>query len=94
MAPNSQASSAVTDPGSSGTRRSSAAIPRYGIVVVALVSWFGIRPLRFSFPEVADWLPALYLACLLVLFFFFLGDLLFRRWKEVAIFVAIRAADS
>jgi hypothetical protein len=64
---------------------------KYVSLIVALASWFGMRPLRFFSPDIADRLLDVYLACLLVLFFLFLGALLFRRWKEVAIFFAIWA---
>jgi hypothetical protein len=65
---------------------------KYALLVVALIAWFGGPLLTFSFPDLAYELQTVYLFCLLVLFFLFLGALLFRRWREVAIFFAIWAA--
>lgn len=62
---------------------------KYILLVIALVSWFGTRPLRFSLPGLANQLVFVYVACLLALFLLLLGALLFLRWKEVAIFLVI-----
>jgi hypothetical protein len=64
---------------------------KYVLLVIALTSWFSLPPLRLLFPDRFEWLVDVYFACLLALFFLFLGALLFRRWKEVAILLGIWA---
>jgi hypothetical protein len=95
MTSDSKALSPTIESGSSGAqpsaRHPTGSAIKYVLLIVALASWFGVRPLRFSFPDLADWLPIVYLACLLALFFLFFGALLFRRWKQVAILLVIWA---
>ena len=97
MTPDSEASSAVTDPGSSGTQSAASrwkpgrSAIKLTLVILVFVSWFGMPLLAFSFPLLPDRLAGLYLFCLLALFVLFLGDLFRLRWNDVAIFFGIWA---
>jgi len=97
MSSDPNVSSTIIEPGSNGTQPSGwqwspfGSAIKYVLLVIALTSWFSLPLLRLLFPDRFERLVDVYVACLLALFFLFLGALLFRRWKEVTIFFGIWA---
>jgi signal transduction histidine kinase len=99
MSSDSGQSSANPDPGRGGAassirRRRSLRLPlAYALFAAILANWIATPLLLFSQPTLTYTLIWVYLACLLGLFYLFLGALFrfWRRWKEVAILLAIGA---
>ena len=79
---------------SSARRGKSLRLPlAYALFAAILADWVACPLILFSYPTFSYKLIWVYLACVLALFFLFLGALFrfWRRWKEVAIFLAIGA---
>jgi hypothetical protein len=99
MSSESEQSSANPEPDGNGAassvrRRKSMRLPlAYTLFAAILANWIASPLLLFSHPTLTYKLIWVYLACLLALFFLFLGALVrfWRRWKEVPIFLAIGA---
>jgi hypothetical protein len=99
MSSDSEPTASDAEPGRSGAassvrRTKSLRLPlAYALFAAILASWIATPLLLFSHPTLTYKLIWVYLACLLVLLFLFLGALFrfWRRWKEVAIFLAIGA---
>ena len=75
-------------------RRRSLRLPlAYALFAAILANWIATPLLLFSHPTLTYTLIWVYLACLLALFYLFLRALFrfWRRWKEVAILLAIGA---
>ena len=62
---------------------------KYLLFIAIPIIWVVDAFLTYPAPITAYWLIWLYVACVLALFFLFLGALFRRRWKEVAIFCVI-----
>lgn len=88
MSSGSEASSPVIEPGG-GDIGSSKPRLKYLLFIAIPIIWVADAFLAYPAPDISYWLIWVYLACLLALFFLFLGTLFRRRWKEVAIFCAM-----
>ena len=74
-------------------RRSRRLTLAYALLVFILVNWILWPLLVFSYSMLVHYLTLVYVACVLVLVFLFLGALFrfWRRWKEVGIHLVILA---
>lgn len=97
MSSDSNASSVATEPARgeaplpASRRKLSRSNVKLALVVLVVASWIGSSLLAFSFPSFSDRLVSIYFIWLLALFVLFIGDLVRRRWKQLAIFLAIWA---